>query len=207
MPSRKDDGLDATAPCCTRPATDPWEETLPNGRRVTHYPPGPTGGEMRSFRDQDTGKFHYIDCVRYGVDGSQNADKTKGTLPTAIRPVPIASYLNLVHTAAYLGKKRSSLYAWAAYLESADKIGANLIFWTETLVNDDIPELDNRLPRRAAIMRERFERRASGEVLRKGRHSVGCLKNHLRGGCDRRPDTPRRRSQKWRRDLGKDRKK
>lgn len=104
MPSRKDDGLDATAPCCTRPAIDPWEETMPNGRRVTHYPPGPTGGEVRSFRDQDTGEYHYMDCVRNGVDGSQNADKTRATLPTAVRPFPTASYLNLDHTAAYLEK-------------------------------------------------------------------------------------------------------
>ena len=205
MPSRND-GLDTTAPCCTRPATNPWEETLPNGRRVVHYPPGPTGGEMRSFRDQDTGEFHYIECVRYGVDGSQNEDPTSGTIPTAVRPIPTASYLNLDHLASYLARRRSTAYAWAPYLESADKIGASLIFWTETLVNDDIPELENRLPRRSAVVRERFERSASGEVLRKGKHASGCPKDH-QGSCGSRPDTPHRRSQKWRRDLGKKRKK
>jgi len=42
-------------------------------------------------------------------------------------------------------------------LESADKFGSNLIFWTESLVNDDIPDLENRLPRRAAVVRERFD--------------------------------------------------
>jgi hypothetical protein len=208
MSSRKGDRFDLTAPCCTRPATDPWEETLPNGRRVVHYPPGPTGGEMRSFRDQDTGEIHYIECTRRGVDGSQNGNETAGTLPDAVRPFPTASYFDPVHVGAYLGKRRSTIYAWGPFLESADKIGSNLIFWTESLVNDDIPELENRLPSRAAIKRERFARRASGEVLRRGRHSVGCLKDHL-GPCGRspRPDNPRRRSQQWRRDLGKNRKK
>jgi hypothetical protein len=125
-----------------------------------------------------------------------------------VRPVPTASYLNPIHLGAYLGKRLSTIRAWAPYLESADKIGANLIFWTETLVNDDIPELENRLPRRTTVVRERHARRASGEVLRKGRHSRGCPKDHL-GPCDGspRPDSPRRRSQKWRRDLGKNRKK
>jgi hypothetical protein len=125
-----------------------------------------------------------------------------------VRPVPVASYQNLVHTAAYLGRKRSTIYAWVPYLESADKRGSCLIFWTDALVNDDIPELKNRLPHRADLQSERLDRALSGEVLRRGRHAGGCSKTHD-GPCSRRPNPNNRRgrSRKWLRDLGKDRKK
>lgn len=158
------------------------------------------GGEVRPFVDQDAPETcHWIECARAdgGNDGGQE------------RPIPLENFLNTIHAAAYLGVKLSTLYAWSPFLESADKRGSRLIFWTQILVNEDIPELENRLPHREDIESERLDRALGGEVLRRGRHREGCLKTHSEGRCTRppNPDSPRRRSQKWLRDLGKKRKK
>jgi len=152
---------------------------------------------MRPFRDQTTRVIHRIECVCVGGDGGQK------------RPIPVESFLDAIHTAAYLGVKLSTLYAWAPFLESTDKRGSRLIFWTEILVNEDIPELENRLPRRADLANERIDRVLGGEVVRRGRHAVGCPKNHELGPCNQppRPDSLRRRSRKWLRGLGKGKKK
>jgi hypothetical protein len=156
------------------------------------------GGEMRGFIDQKTGECRWIECARQGGgDGGQE------------RPIPLASFLGVLDAAAYLGIRTAAIYAWAPFLESADKRGSRLIFWTDALVNDDIPELENRLPHRADLESERFDRTLGGEVLRAGRHASGCSKAHFEGPCTRRPNpnTPRGRSRKWLRDLGKDCKK
>jgi len=162
------------------------------------FPPGSMGGEMRPFLDQTTREIHWIECAcDGGGDGSQR------------RPVPLASFLCAIHAAAFLGVKRSTLYAWATFLESTDNRGSRLIFWTDALVNDDIPEFESRIPHRADVASERLDRALSGEVLRRGRHAKGCLKTHPEARCTRppNPDSLRRRSQQWRRDLGKNRKK
>jgi hypothetical protein len=113
-------------------------------------------------------------------------------------------FLHFRHTAAYLGVKGPTLYAWAPYMESAEKRGANLIFKIHELVNSDIPELENKLPSREEILADRDARVRDGEVMRRGRHIAGCLKAH-EGPCIRRqrPDDPRRTSQAIRRRLGK----
>jgi hypothetical protein len=191
MPSRK--RFDAVAPCCRRPSVDPSDETLPNGRRVMRFAPGTMGGEMRIYRDQTTGELHFIECGRVGGDdGSQT------------RPFPVETFLSPVHLAAFLGMKLSTIYAWAPFLESADKIGARLIFWTEDLMNIDLPELENRLPSREDLLADRKAKALDGEVLRRGPHIAGCLKTH-EGPCVRpiRPTDPRRSSRLIRRGLGK----
>jgi hypothetical protein len=162
------------------------------------YPPGSMGGEMRPFVDQTTQEIHWIECARVG--GGEGGGQ--------VRPIPLESFLRPVHLGAYLGVRLSTLYAWAAFLESAEKRGSRLIFWTEILVNDDIPELENRLPHRADLASERLDRGLGGEVLRRGRHVLGCLKTH-EGRCTKppNPDSPRRHSRTWLRGLGKNRKK
>ncbi len=64
------------------------------------------GGEVRCFIDQDgpETRRHWLECARAGGgnDGGQE------------RPFPLESFLNAVHTAAYLGVKLSTLYAWGA---------------------------------------------------------------------------------------------
>lgn len=183
--------------CCTTPSGLP-KPVVRDGRIEIVYPPGPLGGELRPFVDQDArDTYHWIECTCIGGgDGSQRLF------------VPLENFLSAIHAAAYLGVKLSTLYAWAPFLESADKRGSRLIFWTQILANDDIPELENRLPHRADLASERLDRALSGEVLRRGRHVKGCLKTH-EGRCAKppTPDSPRRRSQKWLRDLGKKRKK
>jgi hypothetical protein len=183
--------------CCSEPSEPPKLIYLPDGTMKIVFPPGEMKGELRPFRDQTTHVVHQIECVCVGGDdGGQK------------RPIPLESFLDAIHTAAYLGVKLSTLYAWAPFLESTDKRGSRLIFWTEILVNQDIPELENRLPHRADLANERVDRVLSGEVVRRGRHAVGCLKNH-EGPCNRppRPDGPRHRSRKWLRGLGKGKKK
>lgn len=185
---------------CTPPTELPKHVVRDDGRFDILHPPGSMGGEVRCFIDQDAPETcrHWLECARAGggEDGGQE------------RPIPLESFMNAVHTAAYLGVKLSTLYAWAPFLESADKRGSRLIFWTQILVNDDIPELENRIPHRADHASERLDRALGGEVLRPGRHANGCPKTH-EGRCTRppNPDSPRRRSQQWLRDLGKKRKK
>jgi hypothetical protein len=186
--------------CGCSPPTELAKRAVRDGGRVDiEYPPGSMGGELRVFVDQAVEEDpHWIECARMG-----------GGACGQERPLPLESFLNAIHTAAYLGVKLSTLYAWAPFLESADKRGSRLIFWTQILVNDDIPELENRIPHRADLTSERLDRALSGEVLRRGRHAQGCLKTHSEGRCTRppNPESPRRRSQRWLHDLGKDSKK
>ena len=203
------------APCDAAPACPPGGDDPPrrrgnipggeaprriirDGRIKILRLPGPMGGEMRGFIDQKTGEWRWIECAPDGGgDGSQE------------RPIPMATFLDVRDAAAFLGVKPATMYAWAPFLESADKRGSRLIFWTDALVNDDIPELENRLPHRADLESERLDRALAGEVLRAGRHASGCSKAHFDGPCDKRPNqnSRRGRSRKWLRDLGKDRKK
>jgi hypothetical protein len=203
-----------TARCDTAPACPPGSDGPPrrrgdipegeapkriirDGRIKIIRLQGPMGGEMRGFIDRKSGECRWIECAcEEGKDGSQE------------RPIPLATFLDLLDAAAFLGVKPATMYAWAPFLESADKRGSRLIFWTDALVNDDIPELENRLPHRADLESERLDRALSGEVLRRGRHATGCSKTHD-GPCSGRPNPNSRRghSRKWLRDLGKDRKK
>jgi hypothetical protein len=137
---------------------------------VKEYPPGSLGGEVRPFVDRDTGDVHWIDVLMVS-DGGQE------------RPVPLETFIEAVHAAAFLGVKLSTLYAWAPHLESTDYRGSLLIFYVDDLVNVDMPELDNRLPCRREVENERALRAAAGETLRPGRHAQGCPRNHGRGRC------------------------
>jgi hypothetical protein len=153
------------------------------------------GGEIRPFIDRDhPGNVHWIECVR-------NSDGAGSYVP-----VPIESFICPAHAAAYLGVKLSTLYSWSAFLESIEKRGSRLIVWTQKLVNIDIPELENRLPRRQDLVEERRRRSLQGEVVRRGRHAPGCLRTHEAGPCGSKPSdprSPRRRAEWLLRDLGR----
>jgi hypothetical protein len=193
MPPRKDDCLDATAPCCTRPEGCPVAVVLPDGRVILRYPSGRMGGEVWPFVDPDTGEVHWIECVVVtDADG------------VPILLIPVGCFISFRHAGAYLGVRKSTLYSWVSYLESAEKRGARLIFKIHTLVNDDIPELENKLPSREDLIADRDARVLAGEVIRPGRHMAGCLKTHD-GPCVRRtrPDDPRRTAKRILRNLGK----
>jgi hypothetical protein len=194
MPSRKDDGPDATAPCCTKPEGRPVAVVLEDGRIVLRYPSGRMGGEVWPFVDPNTGEVHWIECVVV-----TNAEGVPVLL------IPVSFFLSFRHAGAYLGVRKSTLYSWVSYLESAEKRGARLIFRTLTLVNDDIPELENKLPSREDLLADRNARALEGEVLRVGRHIAGCLRAHSEGPCIRRPrpNDPHRTAKRILRTLGK----
>lgn len=151
--------------CCTPPSEQPTVRNGEEGRIVTQYPRGRLGGECRPFIDHDTGEVHWIDVLII-ADGAQE------------RPIPAETFLHQVHAAAFLGVRRSTLYAWTPYLESAEKRGSRLIFYSAELVNTDMPELENRLPRRRDIQYVRRKRAAGGEWLRRGRHVADCPREH-----------------------------
>ncbi len=169
--------------CCTKPSGNPLAVRLGDGRIIMHYPVGPMGGEVWPFVDLDTGEVHWIECIVVTDDDG-----------VPILLVPTESFQRFVHTAAYIGIKGSTLYAWTPYLSSPEKRGARLIFRTSTLVNEDIPQLENKLPRRESIAAERTARLRGGEVLRAGRHMAGCLRTHEGRPCigRPRPNDPRR---------------
>jgi len=164
---------------------------LDDGRVILRYPYGRKGGEVWPFVDPDTGEIHWIECIVV-----TNAEGVPVLL------IPVGFFIQFRHAAAYLGVKSSTLYSWVSYLESAEKRGARLIFKTLTLVNDDIPELETKLPSREDLLAERNARVLTGEVMRRGRHMAGCLKAH-EGPCVRRPrpDDPLRTSKRILRTL------
>lgn len=170
--------------CCIAP-TQPIRVEIVDGRAVLIFPPGRIGGQSIPFVDRDSGEIHWIDCVIAGGGGSHE------------RPVPVERFLSAVHAAAFMGVKLSTLYSWSPYLESAERRGSRLVFWTDVLVNVDIPEHENRLPDRDALLAERRERALAGEVVRPGRHVHGCLKQHD-GPCTKTPP-PSTRNKKGKR--------
>jgi hypothetical protein len=185
--------VDSTAPCCTRPKGRPYAVVLGDGRVILRYPSGRKGGEVWPFFDLDTGKTHWIECIVV-----TNADG----IPILL--IPVGFFLHFPHAAAYLGVKGTTLYSWVPYLESPEKRGARLVFKIHELVNDDVPQLENKLPSRAEILADRNTRVLAGEVMRPGRHMAGCLKTH-EGPCVRtpRPNDPRRTAQRILRSLEK----
>jgi hypothetical protein len=193
MPSEHDDDLDVTAPCCTHPEDGPSPVDLEDGRVILRYPSGQKGVETWPFPDPDTGETHWLTCVVVTNDAG-----------VPILLIPVCFFLPFRHAAAYLGVKGSTLYSWVPYLESVEKRGARLIFKTLILVNDDIPELENRLPSREELLADRRARALEGEGIRPGRHMAGCLKTHG-GPCVRRPrpDDPRRTAKRILRTIGK----
>jgi len=169
--------------CCTPPSIKLTARLRPDGHVVKEYPPGRLGGECRPFPDRTTGETHWIDVVMI-ADGGQE------------RPVPVETFIEAVHAAAFLGVKLSTLYAWAPHLESTDYRGSLLIFYVDDLVNVDMPQLANRLPRRRDVENERALRAAAGETLRPGRHAQGCPRDHDRGRCPSNRPRPREREKK-----------
>ncbi len=155
--------------CCVPPAEKPSARVLDGGRVVTAYPPGRLGGESRPFIDRTTGDIHWIDVVIVDEGASK-------------RPVPVETFLEATHAAAFLGVKLSTLYAWSPHMKSIDKRGSLLVFYVDDLVNDDMVDLAERLPTRRDIEQERVMRGAQGEWLRPGRHVRGCLRDHP-GSC------------------------
>jgi len=184
--------------CCAPPSETPVAGACVDGELQLLYPRGPMGGEVRPFADCDhSGTVHWIECVRVADGGNGHI------------AVPIADFIDPVHAAAYLGVRRSTFYAWSPFLESIEKRGSRLIVWTQKLVNVDIPELENRLPRREDVVEERRMRALRGETVRPGRHVPGCLRTH-QGACGSRPSepqSPRRRAESLLRELGRGRKK
>ncbi|MCU1228732.1 MAG: hypothetical protein JWO97_1616 [Acidobacteria bacterium] len=76
-------------------------------------PPGNRSASRYSSRRRPNPNIvHWIECVK--TEDDRDAE----------RPVPLESFLPLVHAAAYLGVKRATLYAWSAYLESVEKRGS-----------------------------------------------------------------------------------
>jgi len=167
---------------CNKPEGHPAAVVLKDGSIVVRYPVGKMGGESWPFVDRDTGEIHWIDCVVITNDDG---------VPVLV--VPLGFFLHFPHAAAYLGVKASTLYSWVPFLESAEKRGTLLVFKIPVLVNDDIPELENKLPARGELIADRDARALGGETLRPGRHMAGCLKSH-EGPCIRRPrpNGPRR---------------
>jgi hypothetical protein len=184
--------------CCVPPSEKPVAGASVDGELQLVYPRGPMGGEIRPFADRDhPGTVHWIECVPVADGGG------------GVVMVPIEDFIDPGHAAPYLGVRRSTFYAWSPYLESVEKRGSRLIVWTQKLVNVDIPELENRLPRRDDVVEERRMRTLEGEVVRRGRHVPGCLRDH-QGPCGSRPSeprSPRRRAERLLRELGRGRKK
>ena len=156
--------------CCEPPSELPIARVLEHGRIVTQYPSGRLGGERRPFIDRRTGEIHWIDVLMVDEGASR-------------RLVPLEPFLDAVHAAAFLGVKLSTLYAWSPYMKSADKRGSLLVFYVDELVNDDMVDLADRLPKRRDIEHERAVRADGGEWLRPGRHARGCLRDHSGGPC------------------------
>jgi hypothetical protein len=168
---------------CTQPEGRPSAVVLKDGSIIVRHPVGKMGGEVWGFVNRDTGEIHWIDCVVVANDDG---------VPVLV--IPLGFFLPFPHAAAYLGVKASTLYSWVPYLESAEKRGSLLIFKIPVLVNDDIPQLENKLPTRSDRVADRDSRVLDGEVLRAGRHIAGCLRTHSEGQCIRppRPNDPRR---------------
>jgi hypothetical protein len=84
--------------CCSIPTESAQVVRLADGTIRVTFPPGDMGGELRPFRDQTTRVVHLIECGCVGGDdGGQK------------RPIPLESFLDALHTAAYLGVKLSTL--------------------------------------------------------------------------------------------------
>ena len=171
--------------CCAAPAEQPSARIGTDGHVRTAYPRGPLGGEYRPFLDQTTGEPHWIE-VLMACDGEGGQE----------RPVPLELFLDAIHTAAFIGVRLSTLYSWASYLESTDRRGSRLIFYVDDLVNKDLPELENRLPKRRDVRAERMLRSAGGEWLRPGRHARTCRRDHEGGKCAERRPRPHARKRR-----------
>lgn len=95
-----------------------------------------------------------------------------------------------------------TLYARAPYMASSVKIRGRWFFKKRLFYEIDFAE-EAELPTRKEILAERDERRRRGEVVRSGRHAVGCRRDH-EGRCQSRrpPLSEAERAQNRRRILG-----
>lgn len=74
-----------------------------------------------------------------------------------------------------------TLYSRAPFMASSKKIGSRWFFKKKMFYEIDFAE-ETELPSRKEILAERERRRNAGEIMRAGRHSNGCLKDH-QGAC------------------------
>lgn len=94
----------------------------------------------------------------------------------------VAPLMSFRTAAAIMGVTKKTLYARAPYCASAVKVGGRWVFKKDPFYRIDLTE-EAEYPTRNEILRDRERRAAAGEILRGGRHSQFCPRDHESKTC------------------------